>query len=69
LIICEVDPIGSRHSREIVVLRSRSTASMPLVWSRIGAAALVEVAAGLDLWTAEEWSAGDRAFVALRHGL
>jgi hypothetical protein len=27
------------------------------------------VAAGLDLWTAEEWSAGDRAFVALRRGL
>jgi SAM-dependent methyltransferase len=69
LIICEVDPVGSRHDREIVVLRSRSTASMPLVWSRIGAAALVEVAAGLDLWTAEEWSAGDRAFVALRRGL
>ncbi len=69
LIICEVDPVGSRHDREIVVLRSRSTASMPLAWSRIGAAALVEVAAGLDLWTAEEWAAGDRAFVALRRGL
>ena len=69
LIICEVDPVGARHDREIVVLRSRSTASMPLAWSRIGAAALVEVAAGLDLWTAEEWSAGDRAFVSLRRGL
>jgi glycosyltransferase A (GT-A) superfamily protein (DUF2064 family) len=69
LIICEVDPVGARHDREILVLRSRSTASTPLAWSRIGAAALVEVAARLDLWTAEEWSAGDRAFVALRRGL
>jgi glycosyltransferase A (GT-A) superfamily protein (DUF2064 family)/SAM-dependent methyltransferase len=69
LIICEVDPIGPRHDREVVVQGSRSAASMPLAWSRIGATALVEVAAGLDLWTAEEWSAGDRAFVALRRGL
>jgi glycosyltransferase A (GT-A) superfamily protein (DUF2064 family)/SAM-dependent methyltransferase len=68
LIICEVDSVGSRHDREILLLRSRSTASTPLAWSRIGAAALVELAAGLDLWTAEEWSAGDRVFVALRRG-
>jgi glycosyltransferase A (GT-A) superfamily protein (DUF2064 family) len=69
LVICEVDPVGTRHERDIVVLRSRAAASMPLAWSRIGAAALVEVAAGLDLWTAEEWSAGDRVFVTLRRGL
>jgi hypothetical protein len=69
LIICEVDPAGSRHDRGMVVLRSRGTASTPLAWSRIGAAALAEVAAGLDLWTAEEWSAGDRVFVALRRGM
>jgi glycosyltransferase A (GT-A) superfamily protein (DUF2064 family) len=67
LIICEVDPVGSRYDRDFVVLHG--PASLPLVWSRIGAAALVEVAAGLDLWTAEEWSAGDRCFVALRRGL
>jgi hypothetical protein len=49
-----------------VVLQTRDVASAPLPWARIGAAALMQVATSLDLLLVEEWSSGDRAFVALR---
>jgi hypothetical protein len=35
-------------------------------WSRVGASALLEVATSLDLLLVEEWTSGERAFVALR---
>jgi hypothetical protein len=37
-----------------------------LAWSRIGTSALVKLAKSLDLLLLEEWTSGDRAFVALR---
>lgn len=66
LIICEVDASTHRHDQAELTLRSRRAASIPLAWSRIGASVLSELAARLDLWVAEEWSAGGRAFLALR---
>jgi len=66
LIICEVDPVPGRHEVHTVVLRTQRVTSPPLTWSRIGASALLEVAASLDLLLVEEWSSGKRAFVALR---
>ena len=66
LIICEVDRIPERHEVFQVVLRTQRTASRPLVWSRLGATALMQIAKSLDLLLVEEWTSGDRAFVALR---
>lgn len=66
LLLCEVDTASQRHENQQIVLRSGHRISHPLGWSRIGAAALTAVAATLDLWVAEEWSAGGRTFVALR---
>jgi glycosyltransferase A (GT-A) superfamily protein (DUF2064 family)/SAM-dependent methyltransferase len=66
LIICEVDRLPDRHEVHSVVLQTEEVASAPLPWARIGAAALVRVATSLDLLLMEEWSSGDRAFVALR---
>jgi glycosyltransferase A (GT-A) superfamily protein (DUF2064 family) len=66
LIICEVDRLPDRHEVHSVVLQAEEVASAPLPWARIGAAALVRVATSLDLLLVEEWSSGDRAFVALR---
>lgn len=66
LIICEVDRVPERHEVHSVVLQIRDVVSAPLPWARIGAAALMQVATSLDLLLVEEWSSGDRAFVALR---
>jgi SAM-dependent methyltransferase len=66
LIICEVDRISQRHEVHSVVLRTQRAASAPLPWSRIGAAALMQVAKSLDLLHVEEWTSRGRAFVALR---
>ena len=66
LIICEVDPDPERHEVHQVVLRSQDACSLPMAWSRVGAAALMRVAAVLDLMLEEEWVGGGRAFVALR---
>jgi SAM-dependent methyltransferase len=66
LIVCEVDADQSGQTSAWVVLRSRDAHSAPLRWSRVGAAGLKGLAAGLDLLVVEEWSAGRRAFVALR---
>lgn len=66
LIICEVDPDPERHEVQQVVLRTDDTSSLPMAWARVGAAALMRLAARLDLILQEEWIAGDRAFVALR---
>jgi len=66
LIICEVDASTHRHDQADLVLRSRRRISAPLAWSRVGANALSDLAARLDLWVAEEWSADGRAFLALR---
>jgi len=49
-----------------VVLRTQRATSRPMTWSRIGASALLEVATSLDLLLVEEWTGGERAFVALR---
>jgi SAM-dependent methyltransferase len=66
LIICEVDRMPQRHEVHSVVLRTQRAASAPLPWSRIGAAALMQVAKSLDLLLVEEWTSRGRAFVALR---
>jgi hypothetical protein len=66
LIICEVDPIPGRHEVHTVILRTQRTTSLPMRWSRVGASALLEVATSLDLLLVEEWTSGERAFVALR---
>ena len=66
LIICEVDPTPGRHEVHTVVLRTQRATSRPMTWSRIGASALLEVATSLDLLLVEEWTGGERAFVALR---
>lgn len=66
LIICEVDTSTDGHDQADLILRSRDTSSPTLAWSRIGAAALTSLAAHLDLWVSEEWSAGGRTFLALR---
>jgi glycosyltransferase A (GT-A) superfamily protein (DUF2064 family) len=66
LIICEVDPVPGRHEVHTVVLRTQRATSPPLTWSRIGASALLDVATSLDLLLVEEWTSGERAFVALR---
>jgi glycosyltransferase A (GT-A) superfamily protein (DUF2064 family)/SAM-dependent methyltransferase len=66
LIICEVDRLPQRHEVHSVVLQTEEVASAPMPWARIGAAALVRVATSLDLLLVEEWSSGNRAFVALR---
>jgi glycosyltransferase A (GT-A) superfamily protein (DUF2064 family)/SAM-dependent methyltransferase len=66
LIICEVDRMPNRHEVHDVVLRTQRAVSRPLPWSRIGAAALMQLAQSLDLLLVEEWTSGDRAFVALR---
>ena len=66
LIICEVDRMPQRHEVHSVVLRTQGAASAPLPWSRIGAAALMQVAKSLDLLHVEEWTSRGRAFVALR---
>jgi SAM-dependent methyltransferase len=68
LIICEVDPVRERHEVHAVVLAQGDVRSTPLLWGRVGASALADVAAGLDLLVAEEWSAGGRVFVTLRRG-
>lgn len=69
LVLCEVSQSRDLHETHDVVLASGPSVSTPLRWSSIGADALREVAAGLDLWVAEEWSADGRVFVALRRAL
>ena len=66
LVICEVDRVAARHENRTVVLRTDDATSVALPWSRVGAAALLEAANSLDLLLVEEWTAGERAFVALR---
>jgi SAM-dependent methyltransferase len=66
LVICEVDRVSRRHESHTVVLRTEDATSVALRWSRIGAAALLEAAKSLDLLLVEEWTAGERVFVALR---
>ena len=66
LVICEVDRASERHESRTVVLRTEDATSVALPWSRIGAAALLQAAEPLDLLLVEEWTAGVRAFVALR---
>lgn len=66
LIICEVDESPERHEVHHVVLRTQHAFSHPLAWAQIGTVALIEVARSLDLVLMEEWTAGGRAFVALR---
>jgi glycosyltransferase A (GT-A) superfamily protein (DUF2064 family)/SAM-dependent methyltransferase len=66
LILCEVDSEQLGQTSGWVVLRSDRAHSAPLRWSRVGAAGLKALAADLDLLVVEEWSAGRRAFVALR---
>lgn len=66
LIICEVDAADGGHDRADLVLRSGHARSTTMAWSRIGATALVSLAAPLDLWVSEQWSAGGRMFIALR---
>ncbi len=66
LIICEVDAARDGHDQADLILRSRQASSTTLAWSRIGAAALASLAAHLDLWVSEEWSADGRTFLALR---
>ena len=66
LVICEVDRVSERHESRIVVLRTEDATSVALPWSRIGATALLQAAKSLDLLLVEEWTAGERVFVALR---
>jgi rSAM/selenodomain-associated transferase 1 len=66
LVICEVDPVSGRHESRTVVLRAEDASSVTLPWSRVGAAALLQAAKALDLLLVEEWTAGERVFVALR---
>jgi rSAM/selenodomain-associated transferase 1 len=66
LVICEVDRVSERHESHTVVLRTEDATSVALRWSRIGAAALLKAAESLDLLLVEEWTAGERVFVALR---
>ena len=66
LVICEVDRVSERHESRIVVLRTEDATSVALPWSRIGATALLQAAQSLDLLLVEEWTAGERVFVALR---
>jgi glycosyltransferase A (GT-A) superfamily protein (DUF2064 family)/SAM-dependent methyltransferase len=66
LIICEVDKVSERHEVHSVVLNTEHATSPPLAWSRIGTSALIKLAKSLDLLLLEEWTSGDRAFVALR---
>ena len=66
LVICEVDRVSGRHESRTVVLRTEDATSVALAWSRIGAAALLQAAKSLDLLLVEEWTAGERVFVALR---
>lgn len=67
LVVCEVDPRPWRLEVEDLVLHSHGTTAA-LTWSRVGAGALGALAARLDLWVTEEWSAGGRVFVVLRRG-
>jgi hypothetical protein len=48
------------------VLRAEDAGSVTLPWSRVGTAALLQAAKALDLLLVEEWTAGERVFVALR---
>ncbi len=66
LVLVEVDPEDRPEQATWIRLRSEEVTSPPVRWSRIGAAALVQAASALGLWASEEWSAGGRAFVALR---
>jgi glycosyltransferase A (GT-A) superfamily protein (DUF2064 family) len=66
LVICEVDRVSGRHESHTVVLRTKDATSVALPWSRIGATALLQAVGSLDLLLVEEWTAGERAFVALR---
>lgn len=66
LVICEVDPLPERHEVHSVVLQTNGISSVPMAWSRVGAAALMRLASALDMVLQEEWVAGGRAFVALR---
>jgi glycosyltransferase A (GT-A) superfamily protein (DUF2064 family) len=66
LVICEVDPAPDRYEVQQVVLTVDGAASAPLPWSRIGARALAQFAARMDLLVVEEWTAGERVFVSLR---
>jgi rSAM/selenodomain-associated transferase 1 len=66
LVICEVDRVSGRHESHTVVLRTEDATSVAFRWSRIGAAALLEAAKSLDLLLVEEWTSGERVFVALR---
>lgn len=69
LVLCEVSPLSYVHETHDLVLTSGDRESEPLRWASIGSHALREVAAELDLWVAEEWSAEGRVFVALRRAL
>jgi glycosyltransferase A (GT-A) superfamily protein (DUF2064 family) len=69
LVICEADGLPDRHDRDHVVLSGGGLRSVPLPWARIGASALAHVAASLGLFVCEEWSAGDRVFLALRRAV
>ena len=66
LIICEVDPVATRHEVHTLVLRTPDVTSSPLAWSRIGVSALLQAAGPLDLLLVEEWMSGERAFVSIR---
>jgi hypothetical protein len=45
---------------------AEDASSVTLPWSRVGGAALLQAAKALDLLLVEEWTAGERVFVALR---
>jgi hypothetical protein len=65
LVICEGRP-GVRAKAAPLCCGAEDASSVTLPWSRVGAAALLQAAKALDLLLVEEWTAGERVFVALR---
>jgi hypothetical protein len=66
LVVCEVDGHRERHEVHDLVLLTSGVRSIPMAWSRVGAATLTRLGSELDMVLAEEWVAGGRSFVALR---
>ncbi|MGH2736463.1 MAG: class I SAM-dependent methyltransferase [Actinomycetota bacterium] len=67
LVLCEVDPPGTRTRRVRVQVRSRSGTSQPFPWSIVGAQDLARLASEAGLHQMDLWGEERRWFACLEY--
>ncbi|MFD8079875.1 methyltransferase domain-containing protein [Streptomyces sp. NPDC059718] len=67
LVIAETIPADIDEHTLVRVDDGRGTAGMPFPWARVGTPALLRYARRLGWHLDDQWTAGHRTFVALRH--